>query len=50
MIMVMFWGVLIAGVITLFFLPCLYALERDLIGWLKPDATRQKLEEVIMYN
>jgi multidrug efflux pump subunit AcrB len=50
MIMVMFWGVLVASLITLFFLPCLYALERDLIGWLRPAYRRQTLDEVIMYN
>ncbi|MFT7286276.1 MAG: multidrug efflux pump subunit AcrB [Halieaceae bacterium] len=50
MIMVMFWGVLIASLITLFFLPCLYALDRDLKGWLNPDYARQPLDDVIMYN
>jgi multidrug efflux pump subunit AcrB len=50
MIMVMFWGVLIASLITLFFLPCLYAMDRDLKGWLNPNHARQQLDDVTMYN
>jgi multidrug efflux pump subunit AcrB len=50
MIMAMFWGVLVASIVTLLLLPCLYAIERDLIGRLRPDYARQALDEVIMYN
>ena len=50
MIMAMFWGVLVASSVTLLLLPCLYAMERDLIGRLKPGYARQTLDEVIMYN
>jgi multidrug efflux pump subunit AcrB len=50
MIMVMFWGVLIACIATLFLLPCFYAMERDLMARLNPGHARQTLEEVIMYN
>jgi multidrug efflux pump subunit AcrB len=50
MVMAMFWGVLIASIITLFLLPCLYAIERDLVARLNPGHARQTLDEVIMYN
>jgi len=50
MIMAMFWGVLVASVVTLFLLPCLYAIERDLKAKLNPSYARQSLDEVIMYN
>lgn len=50
MILVMFWGVLIASTATLFFLPALYAFERDLQVRLYPERKRQTLDEVIMYN
>lgn len=50
MIMAMFWGVLIASFVTLFLLPCMYAMERDLLARLNPSHGRQSLDEVIMYN
>ena len=50
MIMAMFWGVMVASVVTLFLLPCLYAIERDLMAKLHPDYNRQSLDDVIMYN
>jgi multidrug efflux pump subunit AcrB len=50
MIMVMFWGVLIASLATLLLLPCFYAIERDLVARLRPGYARQSLEEVVMYN
>ena len=50
LIMVMFWGVLIASFATLFLLPCFYAMERDLTARLNPGYARQTMEEVIMYN
>jgi len=50
LITVMFWGVLVASVATLFLLPCLYAMERDLVARLRPGYARQALDEVVMYN
>ncbi len=50
MIMVMLWGVLLASITTLFLLPCLYAMERDLIKFFRKDIAMQKLDNVIMYN
>ncbi len=50
MIMAMFWGVLIASFATLFLVPCLYAVERDLAARLHPEYAQQQLDEVIMYN
>jgi multidrug efflux pump subunit AcrB len=50
MIMAMFWGVLTASTVTLFLLPCMYAMERDLRARMNPGFARQSLEEVIMYN
>ena len=50
MIMAMFWGVLTASAVTLFLLPCMYAMERDLKVRLNPGFARQSLDEVIMYN
>lgn len=50
MVMVMFWGVLVASIATLFILPCLYAAERDVIARIYPERKRQTLDEVIMYN
>ncbi|MEH6584766.1 MAG: efflux RND transporter permease subunit, partial [Halioglobus sp.] len=44
MIMAMFWGVLIASGVTLFLLPCFYAMERDLMARLNPGYARQTLE------
>ncbi|MFT5484296.1 MAG: multidrug efflux pump subunit AcrB, partial [Halieaceae bacterium] len=50
MVMAMFWGVMIASFVTLFLLPCFYAMERDLHAKLYPEYARQALDEVIMYN
>lgn len=50
MIMVMFWGVLVASFATLLLVPCFYAMERDLMARLHPEYGRQQLDEVIMYN
>ncbi len=50
MVMVMLWGVLLASLTTLFLLPCLFAMEQDLLGKFNSDVRKQSLDEVIMYN
>lgn len=50
LIMAMFWGMLISSIATLFLVPCLYAIERDVEAKLNPHRARQTLEDVIMYN
>ncbi|WP_145999041.1 efflux RND transporter permease subunit [Oceanicoccus sp. KOV_DT_Chl] len=35
MIMTMFWGVLFGSLVTLLYLPCLYAMDQDFRRWLK---------------
>ena len=35
-VMAMLWGVLLAGLATVFYLPCLYRIEQDISAWVKP--------------